>query len=218
MITCSNCKSHFTSTLDEMRKGEVSCPHCYHKDLVTIHDMQKAYEKEEVSGFQAIGPEKEIVKELQFKEETDDSSRLLFHLNLLLVVFIILINIFTLGLIKLNNVKAFPAIEGFYKGLGIVSKESLIIEEVLWDAKNKIIKIAFNNLSGKRDILSQVKIIFYDLYSKEVGHLILEPLQIVKPGQETFLAKVNNLEPEIESFRIEINEEEISDKVTVKKE
>jgi hypothetical protein len=196
------------------------CPNCLNSCPVTLYQLQEAYEEKGFSGLQEINDPKNHTNEIIKEERSEEASQLVFHLNLLLIVFIILINLFTLGMMKLDSLEAFPEIKNFYSFLGLTQEIKLSIKNIDLekDSQGYLVEIKIENLGKKVDLLSDIKIIFYDLYHKEVGELSLSVMQLVKPGISDIQVKVANPSDEITSLALKINDQAIGSKVTIKKQ
>jgi hypothetical protein len=220
MITCSNCKTNFPITLDNIKGGDIVCPNCLNSCPVTLYQLQEAYEEKGFSGFQEITDPKNPTNDLLKEEKSEEASQLIFHLNLLLIAFIILINLFTIGMMKLDSLEEFSAIKNFYSSLGLTQEIKLSIKNIDLekDSQGYLVEIKIENLGKKVDLLSDIKIIFYDLYHKEVGELSLSVMQLIKPGISDIKVKVANPSDDITYLALKINDQAIGSKVTIKKQ
>jgi hypothetical protein len=220
MITCSNCKTNFPITLDNIKGGDIVCPNCLNSCPVTLYQLQEAYEEKGFSGFQEITDPKNPTNDLLKEEKSEEASQLIFHLNLLLIAFIILINLFTIGMMQLDSLEKFSAIKNFYSSLGLTQEIKLSIKNIDLekDSQGYLVEIKIENLGKKVDLLSDIKIIFYDLYHKEVGELSLSVMQLIKPGISDIKVKVANPSDDITYLALKINDQAIGSKVTIKKQ
>ena len=221
MITCSNCKNNFPIILENIKGGDIVCPNCLNSCPVTLYQLQEAYEEKNFSGFQDIIKTDQEEKNYKLVQDngSEEASQLVFHLNLILVAFIILINLFTFGMTELDHLEDFSAIRSFYSGIGLTQEAKLSLKEIELekDLQGYLVQIKVENLSKKVDLLSDIQIVFYDLYHKEVGELSLTVMQLIKPGIIDVKVKVASPADAIKFLAIKINDQKIGSKVTIEK-